>query len=168
MYLVVGYCPSLTELFPQGNVPPILFQLSIRHCGNLKPLVELDLQKLTSLRHFLFGGNPELGSFTNEGHYVLPPSLSKLELHELPNLKTLSEGFQNLTSLRHLVIDKCPKLVALPMEDRVDKLSSLLIGGCTLLKKRCLKNKGDYWPTIADIPYVEIDGLSVYDPDSSA
>ncbi|CAA2964966.1 disease resistance RPP13 1 [Olea europaea subsp. europaea] len=169
VYLVVGYCPSLTELFPKGNVPPILFQLSIRHCRNLKPLVELDLQKLTSLGHFLFGGNPELVSFTNEEeHYVLPPSLSKLELHELPNLKTLSKGFQNLTSLRHLVIDKCPKLVALPMEDQVDKLSSLLIGGCTLLKKRCLKNKGDYWPTIADIPYVEIDGLSVYDPDSCA
>ncbi|XP_022889154.1 putative disease resistance protein At3g14460, partial [Olea europaea var. sylvestris] len=160
-------CASLMELFPQENIPPILSELGVTRCGKLKPLGEWGLHKLTSLNSFGFGGCPELISFANnrdEEHCVLPPSLFELMLNDLPNLETLSKGFQKLTSLRFLFIAKCPKLEALPMDDQLKKLSVLMIKDCPLLKKRCLKNKGDYWPIIADIPQVEIDDRSIYNP----
>ncbi|CAI9775091.1 unnamed protein product [Fraxinus pennsylvanica] len=160
-------CASLMELFPQENIPPNLSILEIRNCGKLKPLGEWGLHKLTSLEEFEFGGCcPELVSFTNnadEEHCVLPPSLTSLSLYELPNLETLSKGLQSLTSLQELNIDGCPKLEALPMEDQLKKLLRLRIVCCPLLNKRCLKNKGDYWPIIADIPLVVIDDHSVFD-----
>ncbi|XP_022898639.1 putative disease resistance RPP13-like protein 1 isoform X2 [Olea europaea var. sylvestris] len=167
LYLEVNDCSSLMEIFPQDNIPPNLSHLDIKYCGKkLKPLGEWNLQKLTFLKNFCFGGCPELVSFTNnadEEHCVLPPSLIQLELVDLPNLKILSKGFQNLTSLQQLHIYRCPKLVALPLEDQLQKLSSLWIRDCPLLKKRCLRNKGKYWPIIADIPDVEIDFYSIHD-----
>ncbi|CAI9781936.1 unnamed protein product [Fraxinus pennsylvanica] len=165
--LGLSNCASLMELFPQENIPPNLSMLNVTYCGKLKPLGEWGLHKLTSLEYFSFGGCPELVSFTNnadEEHCVLPPSLIYLILRDLPNLETLSKGFQSLASLQHLAIDKCPKLEALPMRDHLKKLLSLHISGCPLLKKRCLKNKGDYWSIIADILDVQIDYRSIYDP----
>ncbi|CAA3026384.1 putative disease resistance protein At3g14460 isoform X1 [Olea europaea var. sylvestris] len=165
--LDVSSCASLMELFPQENIPPNLSSLQIRNCGKLKPPGEWGLHKLTSLNHFTFGGCPELVSFTNnadEEHCVLPPSLTILSLDDLPNLETLSKGFQSLTILQELNIYRCPKLEALPMGDYLEKLLSLHIRGCPLLEKRCLKNKGDYWPIIADIPDVQIDSRSIYYP----
>ncbi|KAL2545532.1 putative disease resistance RPP13-like protein 1 [Forsythia ovata] len=167
-YLHVLNCPSLTVSFHQRNIPPNLISLHIHNCG-VKPLGELDLHKLTSLKSFgLRSVYPDLVSFSNDNdqHYLLPPSLKILKLENLPNLETLSKGFQNLTSLQHLTLWNCPKLVALPMEDQLYNLRSLIIKDCPLLKKRCLRNEGDYWPIIADIPNVEIDDRSIYDPES--
>ncbi|CAA2993920.1 disease resistance RPP13 1 [Olea europaea subsp. europaea] len=167
MGLRVINCASLRELFPQENIPPILSYLDVKICGKLKPLGEWGLHKLTSLNFFGFSRCPELISLTNnrdEEHCVLPPSLIYLTLDDLPNLETLSKGFQKLTSLQLLFIRKCPKLEALPMEDQLKKLSRLEIKDCPLLKKQCLKNKGDYWPIIADIPLVVIDDRSIYNP----
>ncbi|KAL2514571.1 putative disease resistance RPP13-like protein 1 [Forsythia ovata] len=166
--LQVLRCPSLTQSFHQRNIPPNLILLNIINCG-VKPLGELDLYKLTSLESFILGSvYPDLVSFSNDNdqHYLLPPSLKRLNLQNLPNLETLSKGFQNLTSLRHLQLEKCPKLVALPVEDQLYNLRSLSIKDCPLLKKRCLRNEGDYWPIIADIPDVKIDDRSIYDPES--
>ncbi|KAL2491148.1 putative disease resistance RPP13-like protein 1 [Abeliophyllum distichum] len=162
--LRVFNCPSLTESF---NIPPNLIHLGINNC-RVKPLRELDLHKLTSLESFsLDSVYAQLVSFSNDDqHYLLPPSLKSLYLWNLPNLETLSKGFQNLTSLQHLDLWHCPKLEALPMEDHLYNLLSLSISKCPLLKKRCLRNEGDYWPLIADIPKVQIDGRSIYDPES--
>ncbi|KAL2491597.1 putative disease resistance RPP13-like protein 1 [Abeliophyllum distichum] len=165
--LYVQHCPSLTAgYFHQQNIPPNLNFLVIENCG-VKPLGELDLHKLTSLEELdLRSVYPELVSFSNDNnqHYLLPPSLKSLQLSDLPNLETLSKGFQNLTSLRHLELWNCPKLVALPVEDQLYNLLSLRISNCPLLKKRCLRNEGDYWPIIADIPNVEMDNCSIQDP----
>ncbi|KAL2491612.1 putative disease resistance RPP13-like protein 1 [Abeliophyllum distichum] len=165
--LYVQHCPSLTAgYFHQQNIPPNLNFLVIENCG-VKPLGELDLHKLTSLEElYLYSVYPELVSFSNDNnqHYLLPPSLKSLQLSDLPNLETLSKGFQNLTSLRHLELWNCPKLVALPVEDQLYNLLSLRISNCPLLKKRCLRNEGDYWPIIADIPNVIIDKCSIHDP----
>ncbi|KAL2491622.1 putative disease resistance RPP13-like protein 1 [Abeliophyllum distichum] len=166
--LDVDNCPSLTECFHKRNIPPNLISLSICNCG-IKPLGELDLHKLNSLESFFLGSvYPELVSFSNDNdeHYLLPPSLKNLYLWNLPNLETLSKGFQNLTSLRCLILGDCPKLVALPIEDQRYNLQSLDVTDCPLLKKRCLRNEGDYWPIIADIPYVRVDNRSIYDPES--
>ncbi|CAA2996298.1 Hypothetical predicted protein [Olea europaea subsp. europaea] len=166
-YLDVVSCASLMELFPKQNIPPNLSYLNISDCQKLRPLGEWGLHTLTSLNSFKFSGFPELVSLTNnvdEEHCVLPPSLTSLSLRWLPNLETLSNGFQSLTSLQHMYIEDCPKLVALPLEGQLQKLLSLSIDGCPRLKKRCLKNKGDHWPIIADIPDVRIDCRSIYDP----
>ncbi|KAL2514464.1 putative disease resistance RPP13-like protein 1 [Forsythia ovata] len=166
--LHVQDCPSLRESFHQKNIPPNLHSLRIGHCG-VKPLGELDLHKLTSLESFyLHNVYRELVSFSNDNdqHYLLPQSLKSLNLWNLPNLETLSKVLRNLTSLRHLQLWSCPKLEALPMEDLLYNLLSLSISNCPLLKKRCLRNEGDYWPIIADIPHVEVDFRSIYDPES--
>ncbi|CAI9764692.1 unnamed protein product [Fraxinus pennsylvanica] len=138
--LQVDCCPSLTESFPQGNSPPNLTQLSIFNCEKLKPLKEWGLHKLKSLHSFSHsGGYPELVSFSkndNDQYYMLPQSLTQLCFYDLPNLETLSNGFQNLTSLRHLKVHNCPKLVALPSEDQLVSLWSLDIFDCPLLEKR--------------------------------
>ncbi|CAA3030856.1 putative disease resistance RPP13-like protein 1 [Olea europaea var. sylvestris] len=169
--LSVSRCPLLVEPFPQRKFPPNMTVLSFYNCGNLKPLGGWGLHKITSLEMFkLRRCYPELVSFSNDdndddNNHLLPPSIRILTLSDLPNLESLSKDFQNLTSLRHLYIYRCQKLVALPMEDQLDRLWSLHIEECPLLKKRCLKNKGDYWKIIADIPVVRIDGCSVHDPD---
>ncbi|XP_022866622.1 putative disease resistance protein At3g14460 [Olea europaea var. sylvestris] len=161
--LLVTRCPLLVEPFPQRKFPPNLTDLSFCNCGNLKPLGEWGLHKITSLEIFQLSlCYQELISFSNDdndddNNHLLPPSIRKLNLFDFPNLESLTKGFQNLTSLRHLWISRCPKLVALPMEDQLDRLWSLHIDKCPLLKKRCLKNEGDYWKIIADIPDIEID-----------
>ncbi|KAL2514469.1 putative disease resistance RPP13-like protein 1 [Forsythia ovata] len=163
--LYVVDCPSLTESF---NIPPSLKSLYLYNCG-VKPLGELDMHKHTSLESFYLNNvYPDLVSFSNDNdqHYLLPPSLKTLDLCNLPNLETLSKGFQNLSSLRHLILWDCPKLVALPMKDQLYNLQSLRITNCPLLKKRCLRNEGDYWSIIADIPEVQIDDRFIQDPES--
>ncbi|KAL2514543.1 putative disease resistance RPP13-like protein 1 [Forsythia ovata] len=160
--LFVDDCPSLTESSQQPNIPPNLTFLSLSMCG-VKPLGELDLHKLTSLEYFCLSSvYPNLVSFSNDNDQLLPPSLMKLKLSDLPNLETLSKGFQNLTSLRDLELRKCPKLEALPVKDQLYNLRSLSIKDCPLLKEHCLRNEGDF----ADIPNVEIDDRSINDPES--
>ncbi|KAL2458362.1 putative disease resistance protein [Abeliophyllum distichum] len=110
-YLHVFDCLSLTGYFHQQNIPPNLTFLLIIKCG-VKSLGELDLLKLTSLESFnLVGVYPELVSFSNDNdqHYLLPPSLNSLYLENLPNLETLSKGFQNLTiaDISRVIIDNC-------------------------------------------------------------
>lgn len=164
-------CPSV-ETITRVNIPPNLTHLEVKNCERLNPLREWGLYNITSLCAFTVeGGYIDLVSFTkndddNDQHHLLPPSIKELTLGNIPNLKTLSKGLQNLNSLRHLSISKCPKLVALPMEDHLDRLLSLHIRDCPLLKKRCSRNKGRYWPIIANIPDIQIDGCSIYDPDS--
>ncbi|CAA3020745.1 disease resistance RPP13 1 [Olea europaea subsp. europaea] len=163
--LWVENCTSLVDPFPRGNIPPNLTSLAITNCGKLKPLAEWDLHKLTSLYEFVVsGGYPELVSFSinDDEHNFFPPSLTQLWLSDLPKLEILSKGFQNLTSLRRLSISKCPNLLALPMDNNLHNLWSLWIDDCPLIKKRCLKYKGDYWTKIIYIPEVLIDGHPIY------
>ncbi|KAL2491603.1 putative disease resistance RPP13-like protein 1 [Abeliophyllum distichum] len=153
---------KLEGTFTNGISPPNLTRLFLYNCG-VKPLGELDLHKLTSLEDLdLRSVYPELVSFSNDNnqHYLLPPSLKSLLLSDLPNLETLSKGFQNLTSLRCLELENCPKLVALPVEDQLRNLRSLGISNCPLLEKRCLINE----PIIADIPDVTIDNCFIHGP----
>ncbi|CAA3027944.1 disease resistance RPP13 1, partial [Olea europaea subsp. europaea] len=155
--LSVGICPKLLCL-KDIDALPVLRNLQIQE------------YKITSLNVFsLSGGYPELFSFSNDdddgNNHLLPPSIRTLILYDFPNLESLSKGFRNHISLRHLSVNNNPKLVALPMKDQFDRLWSLDINTCPLLKTWCLKNKGDYWPIIADIPDIQIDGRSVHDPD---
>ncbi|CAA2969873.1 Hypothetical predicted protein [Olea europaea subsp. europaea] len=91
-----------------------------------------------------------------------PPT--EWDLHKLTSLYefvtgNLIEGIPKPHILRHLSISKCPNLGALPMDNQVDNLWSLWIDDCSLIKKCCLKYKGDYWTKIIDTPEVLMMGI---------
>uniref|UniRef100_A0A5B6Z1K5 Putative disease resistance RPP13-like protein 1 n=2 Tax=Davidia involucrata TaxID=16924 RepID=A0A5B6Z1K5_DAVIN len=154
----INECHSLVSL-PDGWLPASLVSLSIVGCNNLNlmPLSEWGLHQLTSLRELTLGGGcPDLVSFPE---CLLPTSLTSLSVQDLPNLETLSIGFQYLTSFKQLQIAYCPKIKFLPGEELLAGLSALNIWNCPVLKERCKKGKGEDWPKIAHIPFIQINGL---------
>ncbi|GMP40736.1 hypothetical protein CsSME_00011068 [Camellia sinensis var. sinensis] len=123
----------------EGSFPTNITSLEIGHTivdvGQLLPpssLLEWDLQKLSSLTTLILEG--PAWPWGEEGMF-LPTSLIKLIIFNFPNLERLSyEEFQNLTSLQ-----------------------TLDIWGCNpILKQKCEKGKGQYWPIIQYIPYVYV------------
>lgn len=159
--LEVRSCPNL-ETFPQGELPSSLTSLRVWDSRKLRPLAEWHLDRLASLQEFsICGGFPKLVSF-DVAEYLFPSSLTKFSIARFPSLKSLFKGLDSLTSLQHLSIMNCPKLLVLPCRDLLDRLWHLEISGCPHLKHRCLRDRGEYWPRIADIPCVEIDGCYVY------
>lgn len=168
-YLGIINCPNLIS-FPEGNLPHNLNKLGIKGCGELlKPLSVWGLHRLTSLEFlFIDVGYSELISLSdkndNDNQPLLPQTLKLFHIRGFRNLESISKDLQNLTSLVMLIIEDCPKLLSLADENMLSNLSSLEIANCPLLKQRCLpKDKGEYWPMIASIPQVKIDGHSIYE-----
>ncbi|KAH7521212.1 hypothetical protein FEM48_Zijuj07G0009300 [Ziziphus jujuba var. spinosa] len=112
--LCVEGCSSL-ESFPNGGLPANLMSLSVLGCEKLKPSFEWGLHRLTCLTNLMFGGCEWLVCFPED--WLLPTSLSSLQLLKLPNLKTLPKGLKNLTSLDSLEICECDNLQTLPEEE---------------------------------------------------
>ncbi|RVW71210.1 hypothetical protein CK203_054379 [Vitis vinifera] len=56
---------------------------------------------------------------------------------------------QRTAHANKLYITRCPKLWSLSLPPT---LASLNISECPILKERCLKEKGEHWPNIADFP----------------
>ncbi|XP_059641637.1 putative disease resistance RPP13-like protein 1 isoform X2 [Cornus florida] len=161
-------CPNLV-LFgnDNGNLPPKLVEISVDADYGI-PLSSWGLHRLTSLEKFhISGGFSEMFCFPDNNEEelcVFPASLTLLRIWNLQNVKCISsKGLQNLTSLQFLSIYKCPKLRSFPKEGLPSTLQSLQISNCPILKERCVKNRGDYWPMIADIPCVEIDRRYIYE-----
>ncbi|KAI3445064.1 hypothetical protein Pfo_001729 [Paulownia fortunei] len=154
-------CPRLDN-FPKFDLPPNLSSLRIWDSKKFKPLTQWGLHRLTSLREFsICGGFKEL-ELLGDDDCLFPHSLIKFSIARFPKLTSLCKVLENLTLLRHLSIMNCANLNVLPSEVLLEKLWHLEISDCALLKQRCLKDKGDYWPKIAGIPCVEIDGTYVY------
>ncbi|XVF18272.1 hypothetical protein REPUB_Repub11eG0006900 [Reevesia pubescens] len=133
---------------------PRLKELSIINCPQL-------LGRLTSLKEVYIGGEgcSDVVSFPQEElGMMLPPSLTLMDIANFKNLKCLSsKGFQNLTSLQHLFLTNCPKLISLPKKDMLLSLLRLFIMECPLLKEGCKRDKGREWSKIAHIPLVPPD-----------
>ena len=157
--LYVRYCPSLVSL-PEGGLAPNLTSLRIEYCQNLQThLSDWGLHRLTSLKAFrISGACPDVVSFRENDCLPLPRSLTWLSVNELQNLEYLAFlGLQNLNSLKELLISDCPELRSfLPDEGLPATLSRLEIKKCPILRKRCLKEKGEDWARIAHIPRIEI------------
>ncbi|CAK9140270.1 unnamed protein product [Ilex paraguariensis] len=176
--LTISNCKSLGS-FPDQNLPPNLEELCICNYGELKPLSEWGLQRLFSLGSFTMARvYPQLLSFPES--CFLPAtlkslhifrfwnlkslskglrnltSLERLQINNCPKFESFSEGLQNLTSLEHLEIENCPELGSLPNEMILDTLLILHIQGCPLLEGRYSKENGVDWPKIAHIPNVHI------------
>lgn len=159
--LSIQNCHCLTSLSESG-LPPNLISLTMRNCKNLtQPLSGWRLRSLSSLKHLEFGGiSPctDVDFFPDDDGLFLPSSLTSLWITNHKNMKSISRGIHKLTSIEELRIGSCPKLQFLPDERFPATLGRLLIRSCPLLEQQCSKEKGDYWPIIAPIPYVEIDG----------
>nr|POE76955.1 putative disease resistance rpp13-like protein 1 [Quercus suber] len=147
-------CPEL-ESFPEGGLPSNLVKLEISSCNKLISCrMEWGLQSLHSLKEFSIAHKyEEVDSFPEE--VLLPPSLAYFSILDFSNMKSLNgKGFQHLTSLKTLSIERCHKLECLPEEGLPTSLSQLHILGCPLLKQRCEKEKGEDWLKIAHIPNI--------------
>ncbi|MFQ6641912.1 hypothetical protein Gotur_016003 [Gossypium turneri] len=152
--------------FPSEGFPVNLTSLKISNAPKIyRSLVEWGLNRLTALQELTIGGGgcSNVVSFPEAGiGMMLPPSLTRIELFQFENLKLmLSEGFQDVASLKELVINDCPKLTSLPEKDMLRLLGHLCIISCPLLKEECSSDKGREWSKISHIPVVEIDCKTV-------
>ncbi|XP_010100144.2 putative disease resistance protein At3g14460 [Morus notabilis] len=149
-------CPEM-ESFPQACLPFSLSTLSIWFCDKLiDSRVNWNLQRLPNLTQFSISGfNENVESFPEEG--LLPTTTTDLYIGRFPRLKALdNNGLQQLTSLKHLEVFDCPKLLTIPEEGFPTSLEILEISECPLLEKKCKRDEGEYWNKIDRIFCVEI------------
>ncbi|KAG6778143.1 hypothetical protein POTOM_017995 [Populus tomentosa] len=151
--LNISNCDRLDSL-PERGLPPNLTSLQLTNCKISLPMSEWGLRMLTSLKRFSVESTMDVDRFPDDEGLLLPTSLTFLEISNLENLKSISRGLQHLTSLEKLDISECPILQFFPREGFPLSLGRLWIDGSPLLKERCLKERGDYWPIIAHIPQV--------------
>ncbi|KAL7611113.1 hypothetical protein Lser_V15G13834 [Lactuca serriola] len=150
IHLSITYCQSMDASFSGGLWPPKL--CSLRIGGLKKPISKWGPQTFpTSLLNLsLIGGQSEDVSNFSQLSYLFPSTLTTLHIRGFEKVESVSMGLQNLTSLRHLFIKNCPKMIDLP-EMLLPSLLSLEIEGCPHLKEMTSK-RGSYWPLISLIP----------------
>ncbi|CAI0473673.1 unnamed protein product [Linum tenue] len=163
--LEIILCESL-ESFPEGGLPLNLIMLTITNCKSLKqPISDWKLNRLTSLKRLSIVGecpSTQVASFPDDEGLLLPTSLTFIHIAHFSELKSISKGLMCLNCLEELVIWHCPKLRSLPDEGLPPSLGCLKLYECPLLKPKCAKQKGEYWPIIHHIPCVAIDTGEAY------
>ncbi|XP_049380858.1 putative disease resistance protein RGA1 [Solanum stenotomum] len=125
--LDIGFCHNLQSL-SESTLPSSLSKLTIYNCNNLQSL----------------------------SASALPSSLSHLDIAHCYNLQSLSESALP-SSLSQLTIEYCHNLQSLPVKGMPSSLCNLYINDCPLLKPLLEFDKGKYWPSIAQIPFINID-----------
>ena len=155
--LSIRGCPGV-ESFPEAGLPANLTSLYVGWCENLKkPISEWSLYTFTSLSALtICRVFPNMASFSDE-ECLLPPSLTYLSISELESLTSMA--LQNLVSLKELAIYWCRKLRSLELPATLGRLE---ISDCPIIKESCSKEKGGYWPNIAHIPCIQIDGSYIH------
>ncbi|KAK1557696.1 hypothetical protein Q3G72_029857 [Acer saccharum] len=140
---------------PEDGFPSNLTSLIFEGVNICKAFFEWGLHRLTSLKVLvIYDGCPDMISIP-----MLPTSLTRLRIFDFRNLERLSPNFQDLSSLEVLELRSCPNLKFFPEKGLPSSLQKLWIDECPLLKQSCEKDKGLYWPMIALVPEVHIDGL---------
>ncbi|XP_010645648.1 putative disease resistance protein At3g14460 [Vitis vinifera] len=155
--LSIRGCPGV-ESFPEAGLPANLTSLYVGWCENLKkPISEWSLYTFTSLSALtICRVFPNMASFSDE-ECLLPPSLTYLSISELESLTSMA--LQNLVSLKELAFYWCRKLRSLELPATLGRLE---ISDCPIIKESCSKEKGGYWPNIAHIPCIQIDGSYIH------
>jgi len=155
--LSLRHLPNLTRISREGgeNMFPHLSTLEIIECPKLLN-VSAGFECFTCVKDILITGCREKVEGVNEALRHMT-ALGKLTLDDLPNLESLPHCLGNLSLLHDLTIHNCSKLRCLPT-CLSRSLQYLTISGYTHpeLKKRCEKEKGEDWPTIAHIPHLDL------------
>ncbi|XP_031260739.1 putative disease resistance protein At3g14460 [Pistacia vera] len=183
-HLAIWECPSMI-LSPEEDIPTNITSLYVNEPKIYNSLAGWGFHRFTSLRKLLITRCPNVVSFPEEEIGMkLPSSLTEMAITRFPKLKYLSpKGFQDLSSLEWLGIEDCPNLTFLldfpssllhleivrclnltSLPDLPSSLLTLRVSDCPSLKQRCKRVKGQEWPKIIHIPYVEIDGNFIHDP----
>ncbi|KAH0746905.1 hypothetical protein KY285_008562 [Solanum tuberosum] len=139
------------------ELPCSIQKLTVR---NLKTLSGKVLKSLTSLECLCIGNLPQIQSMLEEDRFSSfshLTSLQSLHIRNFPNLQSLSESALP-SSLSELTIKDCPNLQSLPVKGMPSSFSKLHIYNCPLLRPLLKFDKGEYWPNIAQIPIIYIDG----------
>jgi Leucine-rich repeat (LRR) protein len=160
-------CPSLVAKFSSQKREEVqasfsfLANLNIDDISVLKlPLVK---ERLYMLRNLDIQDCREISGFNaeEEEHFKMLSSLQGLCISGCANLRSVPLGLQGLESLEKLILWNCPEINSLPVNGLPQSLRVLEINPChALLKEKCRKADGDYWPMIAHISWIEIDGVS--------
>ncbi|KAB2023359.1 hypothetical protein ES319_D06G012800v1 [Gossypium barbadense] len=153
--LSLNCCDSLVSL-PVNGLQGLssLSSLRIQNCKTLASLSE-GVGYLTSLQDLLINGCPELTSLPRSIQHL--SSLRYLQIRCCRGLISLPDEMQHLTLLSLLEISYCSNLMSLPQGVRnLNALETLRIRGCPHLKRRCEKVRGEDWPNIAHIPFIDI------------
>ncbi|KAL1198740.1 Disease resistance protein RPS6 [Cardamine amara subsp. amara] len=147
--LVLSYCSSLVELPSSIQHLNKLEELWMRDCEKLEILPNgINLKSLNLLNLI---GCSRLRSFPNISSNIatlylhgtslvqpfmgmLSPTLTKLDLSDIPSLVELPSSFQNLHKLKDLCITNCINLETLPTCINLESLHNLDLSGCSQLK----------------------------------
>ncbi|XP_027910360.1 putative disease resistance protein At3g14460 [Vigna unguiculata] len=122
-HMLINNCPGV-EL-SEGCLPSNLKVLRILNCPKLVVSLKEGLSGNQSLQVLMISSE-DIESFPDEG--LLPLSLTKIEIHNCPMLKKLDYGgLCLLSSLRELIIWRCPILQSLPEEGLPESISHLII-----------------------------------------
>ncbi|KAG2669023.1 hypothetical protein I3760_14G015500 [Carya illinoinensis] len=156
-YLELINCLEV-DLFREGRLPSNLKQIVIRRCEKLIANWKgWDLQILPSLEWLeIEGGSENVESFP--GGLLLPTTLTNLKISSFGNLKSLdNEGFQHLTSLEELHLNRCPNLRYMPEKGFPTSLHVLRIESChSVLKEELERKEGEEWLKVARIPNISL------------
>ncbi|XAR48998.1 hypothetical protein NMG60_11032008 [Bertholletia excelsa] len=91
-------------------------------------------------------------------------TLQRLQISRCENLTELMSGrlLENLKALQILWIYNCPQLISLPDSIRTPaSLQEIHIKGCPKLSERCLREIGEDWEKIAQVPNIYLDGVKI-------
>ncbi|CAL5380203.1 unnamed protein product [Camellia sinensis] len=164
-------------ILEKGNFLTNLTFLSIANMKIGKPLSEWGLHRFFSLEVLWLRGPSNVSdeeeekeeeyysvsSFPVDG-MLLPTSLMELWIMNFPNLEKISSSMETIQNLTELYFRNCPRLASFPEQGGLPpSLLRLEFSGCPIMKRRCEKEKGQYWPLIAPIPKVRIDYRYIFE-----
>jgi len=173
--------PILAATTSSSSTP--LSKLKSLTLHSITDLITLPLQHFSSLQGLYLGSCPEL-EFANdedEMQWLGLKSIFSLHFNELPKLVSLPSGLQHVTTLQRFQISYCESLTAIPNwihnckslqifeifgcsnltslpegMGRLTSLQRLKIKDCPILLRRCMRDTGDDWAKIADIPELDL------------
>ncbi|KAK1275818.1 hypothetical protein QJS04_geneDACA001864 [Acorus gramineus] len=122
-----GWSPDVEN----GQFFPRLQYLRICECPKLRSFPSFPITlKVLKIENAGFIALPDMWGFDDNG-----PSISEILIHNCPHLISLCEGFlrHHLTALHTLDIDQCGELVSLPGFGSMSSLKTLIVERCPKL-----------------------------------
>nr|XP_024926164.1 putative disease resistance protein RGA3 isoform X2 [Ziziphus jujuba var. spinosa] len=168
--LRIESCRILKHLFPGIQHLTSLENLKIVKCEELDMSSNADGMEywrcLRSLRSLRFDELPNLVSLPDGLQHVT--SLQELQIQRCDNLSVIPEWISKLKSLKKLEIWVCSNLKSLPEGlGSLTTLQTLEIWYCPVLLEKCQKETGEDWPKIAHIPHLHFVSIPSRDDSQS-